>query len=98
MTPVERIAELTKALAEARAAAVDGAEIDLTGLVSAVEETMEQSRVAPLADRAALVSGMLELLKELDALVASLTRRRHAGARQQAASAYGAASDDEIKS
>jgi hypothetical protein len=95
MTPTERIVQLTKALAEARTAALDGAQVDLAGLAGAVEETMEQSRAAPLAERAALVASMLGLLKELDALVIALTRRDHAAIQRRAASAYGAASEDE---
>jgi hypothetical protein len=95
MTPIERIAQLTRALAEARAAALEGAQIDLAGLAGAVEETMEQSRMSPLTERAGLVACMLGLLKELDHLVTALARREHAGAQRRAASAYGAAAEDE---
>ncbi len=95
MTPIDRIAQLTRALAEARAAALDGAQIDLAGLAGEVADAMEQSRVAPVAQRAALVAGMLGLLKELDQFVQALARREHAGAQRRAASAYGAAADDE---
>ena len=95
MTPTVRIVQLTKALAEARAAALDGAHIDLAGLAGEVEETMEQSRAAPLAERAGLVAAMLGLLKELDALVVTLTRRDTSAIQRRAAAAYGALSEDE---
>lgn len=95
MTPVERIAQLTGALAEARAASLEGAEIDLAGLTGEVADAMAQSRTAPLAERAGLVAAMLSLLKELDQLVQALTRREHAGAQRRAASAYGTGRDDE---
>ncbi len=95
MTPIERLAQLTGALSEARAAALDGAQIDLAGLTSEVADAMEQSRAAPLAERAKLVATMLDLLKELDALVVALTRRDHAAIQRRAASAYGAATEDE---
>ncbi|HXQ51248.1 MAG TPA: hypothetical protein VN802_09170 [Stellaceae bacterium] len=89
MTPAERIAKITAALAEARAEASDGARVDLMGLAGAVEEAMHAAREAPLDERAALTAEMLGLLKELDGLVVALARQHHAEAQRRAAAAYG---------
>jgi hypothetical protein len=94
MSPVDRIAQLAEALAVARAAAIEGAQVDLAGLAGAVEEAMAQAQAAPMEERAALVAVMLRLLKELDHLVVALTRRDHAAVQRRAAAAYGAASED----
>jgi hypothetical protein len=89
MTPAERIAKITAALAEARAEASDGARVDLTGLAAAVEEAMGAAHAAALEERATLVAEMLGLLKELDGLVVALARQHHAEAQRRAAAAYG---------
>ncbi len=88
MNPAERIAEITAALAEARAAASDSMEIDLSGLIDTVEQAMSSARAAPLAEHAALTARMLALLSELDSLTQTLTRLRHANVQARAAAAY----------
>ncbi len=91
MTPSLRIANITAALAEARAAAANGAGVTLDGLVAIVEDALREARTAPAGERPALTFEMIGLLKELDALVAGLTRQHHAEAQQRAAAAYGGA-------
>jgi hypothetical protein len=89
MTPAERLARITTALAEARKAAGDGASVSLEGLVAVTEDAMRAACAAPLGERAALAAEMVGMLKELDALVTALSRQHHAGAQQRAAAAYG---------
>ena len=95
MTPAQRIADIVAALAHARNAATDGARVELDGLVAVVDEAMREARAAPLAERAALAAELLGLLKELDALVAALSRQHHADAQRRAAAAYGASGRSE---
>jgi hypothetical protein len=88
MSPAQRIADITAAIAAARAAATDGAQVDLDGLVAVVDAAMRDVQNAPLAERAALTTALLKLLHELDTLVTALARQQHGDVQQRAAAAY----------
>jgi len=84
----ERLAELAAALAEMRAAALEGAMVDLAGLDGAIEDALVAARAAPESERTALLAQLAQLAGELDTLAAALGRQRHAGSQQRAAAAY----------
>jgi hypothetical protein len=89
MTAAAQLAQITVALAEARAAAGTGAGVTLEGLVAVVEDALRAARAATPEERPSLMTEMIGLLKELDALSAALSRQHHAEAQQRAAAAYG---------
>jgi hypothetical protein len=89
MSATDSIATIATAIAEARAAAADGAAIDLAGLVAAVDAAMIEAKAAPAIERGVLVAELATLLEELNGLVAALSRQQNAGAQQRATTAYG---------
>jgi hypothetical protein len=88
MTVAERIAELAAALAEMRAAVLDGAPVDLAGLDGAIEDAVAAAKAAPAGELPGLLAKLTELVGELDGLAIALGRQHHAGTQQRAAAAY----------
>jgi uncharacterized membrane protein YccC len=88
VTVAERLAELAAALAEMRAAALEGAMVDLAGLDGAIEDALAAARAAPEGERQALLAHLAQLAGELDTLAAALGRQHHAGSQRRAAAAY----------
>ncbi len=88
MTAAARLAELTAAIADMRAAALDGAFVELAGLDGAIEEALAATRAAPSSEQPELLAQLEALVRELDALAAVLKRRRDGGRQQRAAAAY----------
>lgn len=89
MSVAMRIADITAAVAEAHRAAADGAAVNLEGLVAVVEAAMGEAAASPPAQRAALKTALIELVKELDALATALAHQHHADAQRRAVEAYG---------
>jgi hypothetical protein len=84
----ERLAELVAALADMRAAALEGALVDLAGLDGAIEDVLAATRAAPASEQAGLLTQLAQLVSELDGLAATLKRQRHAGSQRRAEAAY----------
>jgi hypothetical protein len=90
MTAVDRIARISASLETARAAATDGANLDLEGLAATVEAAMAEVLASPGANRAPVADALLALLRELERLSVLLARQQYADAQRRAAAAYGA--------
>jgi len=88
VTVAERIAELAAALAEMRAAVLDGAAVDLAGLDGAIEDALVAAKAAPAPELAGLLAQLAQLASELEGLATALGRQHHAGTQQRAAAAY----------
>jgi hypothetical protein len=88
VTLAERLAELAAALADMRAAALDGALVDLGGLDGAIEDALAAAKAAPEPERTGLLGQMAQLVGELDSLAAALGRQHHAESQRRAAAAY----------
>ena len=87
--PVAALAEIFDAVAEARRAVAEGAQIELAGLDGAVTRVCDAASALPPAERGAYAERLQELAQALDLLADDLARQDAAGLRQRAQSAYG---------
>jgi hypothetical protein len=92
-SPQTALAEIFDAVAEARRAVAEGAQIQLAGLDDAVTRVCDAGRELPPAERGAHAERLKELAQALDLLAKDLARQDAAGLRQQAQSAYGGGKD-----
>jgi hypothetical protein len=83
------LAEILDAVAGARRAVAEGAEMELTGLDGAVTRVCDAARDLPPAERGPYAERLKELAHALDLLAEDLARQDAAGLRQRAQDAYG---------
>jgi hypothetical protein len=88
-SPQAALAEILDAVAGARRAVAEGAEIELAGLDSAVTCVCDAARGLPPAERGSYAERLKELAGALDLLADDLARQDAAGLRQRAQDAYG---------
>jgi len=89
MSLATRLTEITTAIAAARAAMAEGAEIDVSGLDRAVAEICEATPGLPATERGGVATAFEALADALDGLAADISRQSAADQRQRAAAAYG---------
>ena len=87
-TPQTQLAEITDAVSAARQALLDGADIDLTGLDSAVARVCGAASALPQTERSGFADKLVSLADALDDLALELARRGNATERRRAADAY----------
>lgn len=93
MTPpllADEFSDLRRAIASSRAAIIDGAEIDLTGLDAAVTRITAAARTVAPDQRDAVLAAIEALWRDIDGLETDIRRQHDAALAQQAAGAYGA--------
>jgi hypothetical protein len=88
-TPQAALAEILDAVAGARRAVAEGAQVELLGLDDAVTRVCDGARDLPPAERGAYADRLKELAQALDLLADDLARQDGAGLRHRAQSAYG---------
>lgn len=89
LSPRSQLAEIADAVSAARQALLDGADIDLAGLDSAVASVCAAVSALPRAERSDFADKLVSLADALDELALDLARRGQAAERRRAADAYG---------
>jgi hypothetical protein len=86
----DEFSDLHRAIANSRAAILDGAEIDLTGLDAEVTRIAAAARTTAPDQRDAVLSAIEALWRDIDGLETDIRRQHDAALAQQAVGAYGA--------
>jgi hypothetical protein len=83
------VAEILEAVAGARRAVAEGADVELAGLDGAVTRVCDAARELPPGERAPYADRLKALAQALDLLADDLARQKAAAQRPRAQSAYG---------